>query len=344
MSSVNSYFDQISADPSKEKEIMSNATMELTGADLATLKKRIEGKKAKDKNKKQQEQADTEGSYSMVEGGETTKEEVVDISQAAIEAFWKELEKLDPVSLVSEDVLNAFKYVGFDPEIVLKELMIRGRKLNRNPKEIMQDMVNMVTIAIIKGSITEKNLNKTSDKGKVIYKKLKEDYNLHDGGTKGKDSTYVTVARVAAAVPGMVMQILIKKPEYSKIFVGPFGSKNLPPYLRHQAAAACIPETAPEKLKEYLLGLITAYTADQSKTLSKSKDTPETMYDEQLNFVITTHGSKHPSEEQRKKIFGMFSLNSDFEKLNLVATRVKKIKADFPILTESELNDELSKL
>jgi hypothetical protein len=345
MSSQNDFYQLFMEKPEDEANILSNAAMELTGKDLETLKSRISNKKTKDAKKAGKKPvADdksvvgTDSSFVQVEPKRDLERE-----QKLVDAFWLELEGLDPSSLVSTEVTDAFKYVGFDPDVVLREMLYRGQRNGKNGKAIQKDLVDIVTIAIIKGSVTEKNLKKTSDSGKVFYKALQDVYGLATGGAKGKDSTHVTVARVAAAVPGVVTQILIKKPEFSKTFVGPFGSKSLPPYLRHQAAAACIPEQTSEKLKDYLLGLITAFTADQSKTLSNTKDKPEDLFDNQLNYILTTYNSKHPSEAQRKKIFAGFSLSNDFEKLNTVATRIKKIKTDFQTLTQQELDAELNK-
>jgi hypothetical protein len=352
MSQINQYFDLFLKDPSKEPEILADAALDLPSTELETLKTRINGKKTKDAEKTQKKQGGTDSDWSKVDDPKDKDKgnEDEDISQKALDQFWIELEKLDPASLMDEDVLNAFKYVGFDPSIVIKQLLIRGKKAGKDPNQIKKDLVTIVTIAILKGSITERNLQKTSDSGKVVYKTLKEAYGLIDNGAKGKDSSHVTVARVAAAVPGIVIQILVKRPEFAKIFIGPFGSKSLPPYLRHQASAACIPETASEKLKDFLLGVITAYTADQSKTLTKGstkvKDTtsPEELFDTQMNFVITTHGSHYPGEDQRKKIFSSFSLSSDYEKIKSVAIRLKKIKTDFVVLSQQELDEELTKL
>jgi len=345
MTSVNDFYQTFLENPEDEEKIISQAAMELKGKDLEVLRTRISGKKLKDARKgKAKESGEgksvtgTGESFVQVEPARDMVKE-----QKLVDAFWKELEALDPVSLISDDVTDAFKYVGFDPDVVLRELLFRGQKKGKTGSAIQKDLVDIVTIAIIKGSVTEKNLKKTSDAGKIFYKKLQDDYGIATGGAKGKDSTHVTVARIAAAVPGVVTQILIKKPEFSKTFVGPFGSKSLPPYLRHQSAAACIPEQISERLKEYVIGLITAFTADQSKTLSNTKDKPEDLYDSQLNFVMTTHNSKHPSEEQRKRIFQSFSLSSDFERLNTVAVRVKKIKSDFQTLTQQELDTELTK-
>jgi hypothetical protein len=354
MASVDGFFKQFVDEPDNEMKILGIAGLELTGKDLGVLKKRIEGKKTKDKKgggggggSKPEKKPEVLTPKTSVAGGGGSGEEgdVRDLAaeQKLVERFWEDLEKMDPVTLLSEDVLDAFKYIGFSPDVVLREILHRGQVGGRSSDQIKKDMVDMITIAIIKGSVTEKNLLKTSDAGKVVYKNLQTVYQLETGGAKGKDSTHLTAARVAAAVPGMVIQVLIKRPEFAKTFVGPFGSKSLPAYLRHQAAAACIPECASEKLKEYLIALITAFTADQTKALAKSKDTPADLFDTQLNYVQTTFSGNHPTETLRQRIFKSFSLSSDYEKLSIVADRIKKVKPDFVSLTLQELDAELAK-
>jgi len=343
MSSVDEYFSYFCDNPGREVEILEDAIVDLNTKDLDILKKRVDGKKKKlAATGKQKVPVYTPGT--SVPGGPL----VIDVRDTAaemknVDAFWIELEKLDPATLVSQDVLDAFKYIGFDPDVVIKEVLFRGKEAKRTSEEIKKDIVDMVTIAIIKGSVTEKNLQKTSDAGKVMYKKLQDIYKIATGGAKGKDSAHLTVARVAAAVPGIIIHVLIKRPEFSKTFVGPFSSKTLPAYLRHQAAAACIPESTSEKLKDYILGLITAFTADQTKVLAKSKDSAKELFDTQLNYVQKTFSVKHPSEDNRKKIFKNFSLSSDYEKLSIVAAKIKKIKSDFVTLTQAELDEELAK-
>nr|UUW20954.1 MAG: nucleocapsid protein [Xiaogan phenui-like virus 1] len=338
-SSIDDFYDEFVENQSKEAEILEKAGMSLDADDLKVLKKRISGKKEKAKGKSVA--GKSEESFSVVDDPDA-KPKIV-ITPKLLEKFWEELEKLDPSTLISDDVLDAFKYVGFDPDTVLRELMARGKTAGKDHPQIIKDIVDMVTIAIIKGSITEKNLAKTSDAGKVMYSGLQKSYQIQTGGTKGKDSTHLTIARVAAAMPGLVSQVLIKKPMYAKSFVGPFQSRVLPPYLKHQSAAACIPNGISDKLKDYLLHIITAYTADQSKVLSGSKDASDVLFDTQMNYVMTTFGSAHPTEETRAKIFKNYSLESDFEKINMVAEKIKKVKTDFVLLTQQQLAEEKSK-
>lgn len=341
--SVQDYFMQFNDDMSKEAEILEDAAIMLEAGELDQLTRRIEGKKrAEEKRKGKIAKAASAAGSSFVTVPEAVA--VVKITTAELDKFWNDLAQMDPTSLMSKDVTDAFQYVGFNPNLVMSEFILRGKGKGRTSAQIKQDLVDVVTIAIMKGSVTDKNLKKTSDAGKVFFKGLQDSYALHVGGSKGKDSTHLTVARIAAAVPGVIVQVLVKKPDFAKTFVGPFNSRSLPSQLKHQAVAACIPEKTPERLKTYLLGILSAYTADQSKALSKSKDTPEELFDNQMNFVLTTYGSQHPEEPQRIKIFNSLGLSSHHDGLDVVARKIKSVKSDFQLMSKAELDEDLTKI
>lgn len=336
---TDSFFDQYVADPSKKTEILTKAAMELSAKASEKLEKRIEGREKKNGKGKKEEK----GSGSGGDGGAPVNPAMT-VSETALEAFWAEVETLDVSTLISEDVIKDFEYQGFNPNELLRTLLYKGLGKGKSKPEVHKDIVDMVTIAVIKGSITDKNLEKMTDQGKLAYKKFEEDYGLKKGGSKGKESQHITVARIAAALPGVVMKILKQKPTLSKQFAGPFGSSSLPYYLRHQASAACIPESTPQRLKDFLLGLITAFTADQTKALSNSKSGAEELFDKQSNFVMTTHNSSHPIDITRKDIFKSFSLESDHEKLAAVGAKIKKIKTDFVVLTAVQIGEDVASM
>jgi hypothetical protein len=344
---TDSFFQAFVAEPDKKSEILIQASMDLSPAALAQLEARIEGKEKKDSKGKKKKSVKLTPDTTEV-GEDSEKEEPppkdIIISEKSLELFWTELEGLDIATLISEDVIKDFEYQGFNPDKLLKTIMSKGLGKGKNKSDIHKDIVDMVTIAVIKGSITDANLKKMSDQGKKSYQKYEDDYGLQRGGSKGKDPSHITVARVAAAMPGLVMKVLQKKPALSKQFAGPFGTTSLPYYLRHQSAAACIPSNLESRTKDFLLGLITAFTADQTKALSKNKSGAEELYDTQVNFVMTTHTSVHPGDAIRLEIFKKFSIENDYPKLAAVAAKVKKIKSDFVVVTAEHLSEDISKL
>jgi hypothetical protein len=320
--------------------ILSEAETVLTKTQLKAFKKQVE--------ELETDSDDDDDGVTPAPSSKEVKGKVVvpsaEVTEADLEKFWEELDVLDLKTLLDDQVIKDFQYVGFNPDTILRSVIALGRAAKRDSAGIKKDIANMCTIAVIKGSVTDNNLKKMSDEGKRTYSTLEERYKLKRGGSKGMDPTVVTVARVGAAFPGSIMRILVNKPDLAKKFAGPFGTKALPPYLRHQSAAACIPETLDEPTKSFLLGLITAFTADQSKVISRSKDKPDELFDRQENFVTQTYSSNHPTEEVRKSIFKQWTLDADYAKLKLVADNITKIRADFSVITQPALKAAISKL
>jgi len=266
------------------------------------------------------------------------------VTDKELNAFWDDLERYSGDNLLDAQVLADFQYVGFDANEIMRSIIQAGTAAKRKRDVILSDIAKMCTIAVVKGSITDRNLKKMSDAGKKTYSELEALYNLKKGGSKGVDPKVVTIARVGAAFPGSIMKILMKRPDLAKKFAGPFGTKILPPYLRHQSAAACIPDSLSDDVKTFLLGLITAYTSDQSKVISKSKDSPSDIFDNQENFVTSTNSSSYPSEQVRKSLFQTWTLVADFEKLQTVAAQIVKVNKSFEIISKETLQTAISAL
>jgi hypothetical protein len=336
----------------EKMEVVESANSNLTGAQMKIFSKEVKKHETALKANEVEEDAEsssgvkintpaaTEKSKGSEEAAAGTKEVAVEPKELL--QFWTDLEAMSGEELVSEQVINDFQYVGFNPNKILESIITKGKAAKRNKNEILSDIAEMCTIAMIKGSITQKNLKKLSDTGKKSYSVLEARYGLKKGGSKGVDPDVITIARVGAAFPGSMMKILIQKPTLGKTFTGSFGSKNLPSYLRHQCAAACIPETLDDKVKNFLLGLITAYTSDQSKVISKENKAiaakkPSEIYEDQENFVMTTHGSNYPSLAVRIQIFKSWTLTADFRSLKLVGDNIIKIMPDFVLISEEEL-------
>jgi len=270
------------------------------------------------------------------------KEKGVEVSESEAETFWNELESLSGEQIIDDQAVQDFQYVGFNPNVILKSIVSRGKFGRRSNEQILKDISQMCTIAIIKGSVTDTNLKKMSDAGKRTYTSLEALYGLKRNGSKGLDPQEITIARVGAAFPGSMMKILMVRPDLAKKFSGPFSSKALPSYLRHQSAAACIPETLPENAKSFLIGLIVAYTSDQSKVISKSKDKPADIYERQENFINQTHSSSYPAEPVRKQIFKTWTLAADFDKLKQVGDAITKEVPSFTAISKEDLQKAVS--
>jgi hypothetical protein len=330
--SADDFYDAFVADMSKERDIVSKAAAVLTTKDLESLRTRLNRKKSI---------SNTSARTGSPSGSPTV---LVTVTEKALEQLWGEIERMDVSSLVDDQVIQDYEYKGFNANELLRTVLEKGLNAGRAMGDLQQDLINMVTIAVIKGSVTDKNLEKMSDQGKFSYKTLEDRYGLQKGGSQGKAANHVTIARIAAALPGVVLQVLKKKPILAKKFTGPFKTTGLPYYLRHQASAACIPNSLPDRTKNFLLGIITAYTSDQSKALSKTKDGPAELFERQLQFVTTTNGSEHPSEISRKKLFLEFTLTTDYEKLSAVGANIKRSVEGFEVPSQSQISEDMSKV
>lgn len=344
-------------------KIVEDAQENLSGNQMKIFKKEVKKIESEEKNKKEEEEKKKEEDDEDVSSGDEEAEDtpdptvasenrkgkgkekkvkIVEVTESDIIKFWAEIEAMSGNDLLNTQVIQDFQYVGFDPNTILRSIIQRGRAAKRSGTLIKSDIAQMCTIAIIKGSITETNLKKMSDAGKKSYGEIEALYGLKRGGSKGVDPEVITVARVGAAFPGSMMKILLKRPDLAKVFSGPFGSKVLPSYLRHQSAAACIPETMEVKSKTFLLGLIIAYTSDQSKVISKTKKLPSEIFEDQESFITQTHSSNYPTLEVRKSIFKSWSLIADFDKLKAVGDNILKIVKDFEPVSKEDLQSAIA--
>ena len=257
--------------------------------------------------------------------------------------MWTELESMD-VGILDEDVVKSFEYQGFNPNLILKSLLKRMKSEKISKATFLKDISTVCAIAIIKGSITDRNLGKMSDAGKARYGELETRYGLVRGGGKGKSGEVVTVARMAAAFPGVVVELLQSKRVPSRSFIGDLKTQNLPGVLKHQALAACIPQSLPDRSKDFLLGLITAYSVDQTRVISKTKKDLSTLLEEQIQYTRVAHGGGYPSEEKRVAIIKRYNWNEMFAQIILVANHIKTKWPDFNTITQQEFSADLAKV
>lgn len=267
----------------------------------------------------------------------------IDVSEQELRSMWDMVDNAD-VTMISPDVIEAFKYQGFNPDAVLKSLMKSKKSAKISNPDFLKDITTLCALAVIKGSITDKNIKKMSDKGKSQYDLLEKRYNIVRGGGKGKPAEVVTVARIAAAFPGKVVQLLQTKQVPGRDFIGEFHTHKLPGVLKHQALAACIPKDFAERSKDFLLDLITVFSVDQTRTISRTKEGSAELIERQKQFTNVSHGGAYPPENQRKMIIKIFQWNEIFPLITPVATHVKGKWNDFHLVTQQEFLEDIKRL
>lgn len=291
----------------------------------------------------------TDASYENVDPVESDKHEAkvpnpaIDVSEKDMLDMWKLIDEHD-VTLLDPEVVEAFKYQGFNPDAILKSLMKSKKTAKIDNSEFLRDITTLCALAVIKGSITDKNIKKMSDKGKTQYDLLEKRYGITRGGGRGKPAEVVTVARIAAAFPGKVVQLLQTQKVPGRDFVGEFQTHKLPGVLKHQALAACVPKDLAERSREFLLDLITVFSVDQTRTISRTKDSAMDLIDRQKQFTNVSHGGAYPPEPMRKMIIKGFNWNDIFILINPVATHVKGKWNDFHMVTQQQFMEDINKL
>jgi hypothetical protein len=265
------------------------------------------------------------------------------VSENEMSAMWKQIDALD-VTLISDEVIASFQYQGFNPDAILKSLLSSKKKNGINNKQFLSDVSTLCAITIIKGSITDTNLKKMSEQGRIKYGELETRYGISRGGGRNRPAEVITVARIAATFPGKIIELLQSGKIPGRVFVSDLQTHKLPSALRHQALAACIPQTLKERSKNFLLDLVTAFSVDQTRVISKDKSDIAAQIDRQHQFTLTSHSGPYPSEDVRKKIFTKFNWQSHFDLITPVATHIKTKWPAFNLVNQTEFLQDLGSL
>lgn len=251
-----------------------------------------------------------------------------DVSDADLARIWTMVDEIDLDGLITPEIIKDFQYSGFNPDAILKSLIKKKKEKGVSNTQFMADISTLVLIAIMKGSVTDGNLKKLSDGGKRRYSSLEETYGLKRNGAKGKSGDVVTISRIAATFPGVVVKTISEYPDTARAFSGSFKTDKLPSFMRHQAMAACIPKSLDDKTKEFILSLIIAFSVDQTKSISKTKESYGDLFSKQKNFTMVSHNGAYPPDKVRKEIFSNLEWKNGYPKMKEVFDIVKKTVTD----------------
>lgn len=266
-----------------------------------------------------------------------------EISETELRGMWKEWDEFDTNALSSE-VIDSFKYQGFNPDEIMKSLMRKKKQSGVDNPTFLRDMSTLCALAVIKGSITDNNLKKMSDKGKEKYDELEKRYGITRGGGKGKPAEVITIARVAAAFPGKIVQMIQNKQVPGRQFVGELNTHKLPGVMQHQALAACVPQKMDDAARTYLLNLVTAYSVDQTRIISKVKVDTATLLERQKQFTDTSHNGMYPPEAMRNAIMKRYNWNELFPMIAPVAEHIKSKWPEFSTVSQTDFIDAVRKI
>nr|WDD63197.1 nucleocapsid [blackberry line pattern virus] len=253
------------------------------------------------------------------------------VTESMIQMMWIKVNDAD-VSTFDRESVKVYLHQGFSPNKVLESMMIMAKKSGISDDQMITDIMSFCAISVIRGSINEHNFKKLSEEGKKHYLELEKKYSVKRGSGRNEAPNVLTVSRIGSAFPGKIIQLLADGKVSARKFIGPFKSHLLPNLMRHQAFAAVIPSTLNEVAKEFLLNLVTAFSADQTIAINPNKKTklsPEVVFETQRSFIQIISDNEYPPEQVRLKIFRTFT--SNYDEMLGTARALQKIVPEFQI-------------
>lgn len=194
--------------------------------------------------------------------------------------------------------MTEFLFEGFDPEIIMKELLSICKKKKITKKTFKSDMSTLIAICCNRGPINSKIKNRTSPEGVTRMNELIAKYNLKtDITSRDISRTDITPSRIVNVFPLATVDICHKS-DYARDFSGPFNSMNIPQCMKNTCFSACIPSG--KKSSELLLKVYMLYVMDLSVvTQGIDPDKFADSYNKQLNFVKAAMNAKKPPNDLR---------------------------------------------
>jgi hypothetical protein len=286
-----------------------------------------------DKLKKTTTVTDTSVSGGAPTGPPAQQEEGV--TQQEMEEMWRDINDYD-VSAIDTEEFKVYEYQGFSADAILEAMMKKRKKLGISKAQFLKEISLLTGIAMIKGSINDHNIVKMSDKGKANYTAMESKYGITRGGGKDKAPEVITISRIAAAYPGLVCNLLRHKKVPCRKFIGELKTHLLPEFMQHQAMAAIVPQKLAERSRSFILGLITAYSVEQTRAISKTKDDLTVLMEKQGQFVMTTNGANYPEQEVKEAYFRRYNWQDVTSQMVTVATAIKAKYQPFTLISAAE--------
>ncbi|UZA34089.1 nucleocapsid protein [Edgeworthia chrysantha mosaic-associated virus] len=267
-----------------------------------------------------------------------------EITDVEISTMWTIVDAAD-VNSMDQEFLRIFEYQGFNPRKIFAALYAAKKKNQVSDASFVTDILTLCSISIIKGSVNSNNIKKISEEGQQEIARLETLYGIKRGSGRKEKPEVVTISRIGATFPGKIIQLICAGKVEGRTFIGPFSSSSLPVFMRHQAFAAVIPRSLRQKSRDFLLGLITAFSVDQSLQINpnkKEKQDPVILFATQSNFISVTHNGQYPPEHTKIAIFKTLIIN--YEDLLPTSRKIASIMGEFSIPSKDEFRSELALL
>nr|QYF49534.1 MAG: coat protein [Inner Mongolia phenui-like virus 2] len=243
------------------------------------------------------------------------------------------------LSIFSADEFDKFRFQGFDPNKIA-ETLLKIKKEKNVPQDIFErDVVVMVGIAVLKGSVTENNLKRISEEGRQSITDLQKKYGIVHGGGQGQAASVITYPRVAATFPDVAIRMiaLVGARDYPG---QPMQSVKLPAFMKQQVFASVIPRQMNSAVQTYLLKAVLCYSVDQTIAIGRvsSPDIPKLLAT-QGPFVKLAHQSPVAKEEARVELFKSLDWTGVYKMISGVIAKYQSYDKDYTPPSEDAFNE-----
>lgn len=301
-------------------------------------------------------QEDTNNSRDMVIKL-TSKEMAVQMSEITEDQIQRLVKRTIEVTVTTIDLskFNIFSFQGFDPEAIMKKLMILKNYHKLTDEQLQEDIMYMIAANIYMGNLSGKALGRRSQEGRDMVDELAVKYQIRAGSTStGLPSDILTFPRVAGSFPVLSCTMALKLP--TKDMVGqPFKSETVPPVMRMNAFASLCSSAMPEKTRLFLLKAVASYSCDQSIVFEKGRRAKSKMKGKELEveptgiaanqwtFIWNAAEARIPSEDIRRNAILHFNISSYYSKIVKVVENYNKIMSDEGgVPSQSEFEADIS--
>jgi len=266
------------------------------------------------------------------------------MASADVERIITLISTKDIAQLRAED-FDKFQYQGFDPYKIVAALAKIKADKNISNETFQDDVMQMVAIGMIKGSITEKNITKMSEEGQSSVNGLMTKYGMKKGGGKNQPSNVITFPRVMATFPDVCVK-MISVLGGKEFRGGPFLSTRLPAFMQVQVFPAIVPKGLKQRSKTFLLTAALCYSVDQTVQIAEMKNPDvKAICATQSNFIQVGHNSPVAIDATRVTVFKSLSFANNYSRIKSVLDDYKsKVDPTFEILSMEEFVSDVAEV
>jgi len=288
----------------------------------------------------------------------TSKEIIKGMSEVTTIEISSLIAKTTEVTISSIDItiFSIFEYQGFDPEAIIKKLILLKNHYKLTDDEMKEQIMYMIAANIYMGNLSGKALGRRSQDGRDMIDNLCSRYEIKVGSTNtGLPSDVLTFPRIAGSFPVLsckMAEVLPTKDHVGKAFQ----SVKVPKFMRMNAFAALCDKKMEMRSRLFLLKAVASYSCDQSivyeegrrKKLKMKGDEltvdPVLIAAEQWTFIWNASESKMPPVDMKIGAMLGFNVTPRYTDLLPIVVNYNRIMSDTTAVpSEVEFQADITK-